>query len=151
MRVLFVCTGNICRSAFAEACLKDKLLKAQIPWQVESAGIHAVADHNADTTTIQAASTLGIDMSAHKARQINHQIAQKADLILCMDKGHLEFIRTFFHIASDRCHLLLNYPSHAFWGPREVADPYRHPLKKHVEMCQLVSKQIDRWIAKIED
>ena len=66
--ILVVCTGNICRSPTGEYCLKKELGPE---FEVMSAGLGALVDHPAHELSQKIALEHGIDMSAHRARQIN--------------------------------------------------------------------------------
>ena len=82
--ILVVCTGNICRSPTGEYCLKKELGP---DFEVMSAGLGALVDHPAHELSQKIALEHGIDMSAHRARQINLDILKWADLILVMENG----------------------------------------------------------------
>src|SRR3546814_20536419 len=80
-RILLVCIGNICRSPVAEA-----LLKQQFPDKtVSSAGLAALVGHPADNTAQEIANQDGLDLSAHRARQIKQTMFNAADPILVME------------------------------------------------------------------
>ena len=83
--ILVVCTGNICRSPTGEYLLKKGLGDG---YNVMSAGLGALVDHPAHEISQKIAMEHGIDMSAHRARQINLDILKWADLVLVMENGH---------------------------------------------------------------
>ena len=82
--ILVVCTGNICRSPTGEYLLKKEL---GADFNVMSAGLGALVDNPADKIAQKIALEHGVDMSAHRARQINLDILKWADLILVMENG----------------------------------------------------------------
>lgn len=91
VRVLFVCTGNICRSAFGEVCLASRL--AGVPGvQVTSAGVMALVDHPFDELMRQQAALLGLDGSGHRARQLTGRILKNADIVLVFGAEHVDWI-----------------------------------------------------------
>ncbi|MCI1661625.1 MAG: hypothetical protein LKI27_01810 [Actinomyces sp.] len=90
-RVLFVCTGNICRSAFAAASLRH-LLGPHSPVEVSSAGIMALAGHPMDGLMAAEAKRLGIEDTSHTARQLTGRHLKEAALVLVFGPEHAEWI-----------------------------------------------------------
>ncbi|HLO95814.1 MAG TPA: low molecular weight protein-tyrosine-phosphatase [Burkholderiaceae bacterium] len=126
LSVLMVCTGNICRSPTAEGVLRHRLralgLDGQV--QVESAGIQGWhAGEAPDPRSQEHASRRGYDLSTQRARAVRALDFEQADLILAMDRGHLQAL-------SQRCPpslrhklgLLLDHAPDGL-GP-DVPDPY---------------------------
>jgi len=93
-KVLFVCTGNICRSPTAEGVLRHLAKAAGVDLHVESAGTHDYHVGNApDARTQKHASGRGYDLSAQRARQVRKRDFEEFDLIVAMDRGHLEILQ----------------------------------------------------------
>lgn len=85
--ILTVCTGNICRSPYAEAALRHAL--ASTPgFQVASAGTGAVVGETTTDETEAAARRSGFSTAGHRARQLSRPIAASADLILTLTRDH---------------------------------------------------------------
>ena len=83
--IVMVCTGNICRSPYAEYALR-----AKAPYlAVSSAGLAAMVDQPADGTGFSVSKQRDVDMTGHVARQLRSEIVAGADLLLVMDDGHL--------------------------------------------------------------
>ncbi|MFW8745216.1 hypothetical protein ACOI9R_34320, partial [Mesorhizobium japonicum] len=83
-RILFVCTGNLCRSPFAELLLRRELAEAV----VASAGTHAAVGQPMDPDTAEPARGAGLDPSAHRARQLAVADIEGADLVLGLAREH---------------------------------------------------------------
>jgi protein-tyrosine phosphatase len=94
VRVLFVCTGNICRSPTAEGVLRGLSRKTGVAVHVESAGTH---DYHVgsppDRRALHHAKNRGYDLSAQRARQLRRRDFEEFDFIVAMDRGHLEILQ----------------------------------------------------------
>ena len=88
-RLLFVCSGNTCRSPLASVLAKREL--TELGWRVEvrSAGVAALHGEPASEGSLRAAVRHGLDLSAHKSRPVDAELVDWADLILVMSPGHL--------------------------------------------------------------
>jgi protein-tyrosine phosphatase len=116
--ILFVCTGNICRSPTAEAVLKHLAEKESLELHIESAGLgdwHV--GHPPDERAQRHARTRGYDLSALRARQVRSSDFEEFDLILAMDSGHL---RTLARLAPSEHRDKIRL----FAPDRDVPDPY---------------------------
>jgi low molecular weight protein-tyrosine phosphatase len=85
VRILFVCTGNLCRSALAEWYLRGRVGRAV---EVASAGVHAPPGYPMDPPTAQALAELGGDGTGHVSRRLVPEYVRAADLVLGAAAGH---------------------------------------------------------------
>ena len=138
--ILVVCTGNICRSPTGEYLLKKELGP---DFNVMSAGIGALVDNPAHETARKIAMQHGIDMSPHRARQINLDILRWADLILVMENGQkMELLRRYPWLEGK----VFRYgESHQV----DIPDPYRRPENAFVLAWNFISKLTPYWVEKI--
>lgn len=106
-KILFVCTGNTCRSPMAEA-LFNKMIKDENIADVSasSAGIAAYAGSPASENAISAAGELGADLSKHKARLITHKLIDGSDEIYCMSDSHAKALKGLFPEAEKKIKVL---------------------------------------------
>ncbi|MGI9584350.1 MAG: low molecular weight phosphotyrosine protein phosphatase, partial [Acidimicrobiia bacterium] len=116
-RVLFVCTGNICRSPLAEVMAADQFKDSGI--EFSSAGTIAYGgDPAADNSQI-VAEEYGLDLSAHRSRRLTADL--NPDLVFGMEQGHLNSSRRVFtDLPVGRIRLLDH--------PNAIADPYGYDL-----------------------
>ncbi|KAF0114404.1 MAG: protein-tyrosine phosphatase [Rhodospirillaceae bacterium] len=125
-RVLFVCTGNICRSPTAEGLFRAAVRGAGLLERIEvdSAGIDDwhVGD-GPDARAVAAARRRGIDISVLRARQVERADFSRFDLILAMDRGHLSALtRSCPRGSVDRLRLFLSFAPES--GDGDIPDPY---------------------------
>lgn len=121
MKVLFVCTGNTCRSPMAEGILKRIIKEKGLNMKVYSAGVAVYQGDRASRNSIKAMNNIGIDISEHQASQISHELIEDADLILTMSNSHKDFILSSFESSKDKTFTLLEY---AYKTDKNVADPF---------------------------
>ena len=108
--VLFVCTGNICRSPTAEALARRELARYPgAPIQLSSAGSHALEGNPAASRSMLAASSRGASLERHFARELTRRRVRAADLILCMAAEHRPFVLSYDRSASQRTFLLATF------------------------------------------
>ena len=133
--VLLVCTGNICRSPYAEAVFKKHLDNII---DVDSAGIAALADHDADATAASVALARGIDLSPHRGKQITRALVGKSDLILVMDQDHLQRLHKRYPESRGKSFKLAKLV-----GDKNIVDPHL----KSQSFFELVFDEIDAAVA----
>ena len=145
--ILIVCTGNICRSPMAEGVLKYKLNQAGLAHiQVNSAGTSGWDNQTPTSEAVQACSEIGIDISKLRSTPISEQIIQSADLILTMEKYHINEIIKLYN-AAEKLYLLGNF--HTDKPDIEIDDPYGMPIFYYQKILDLICQCSDRLIDKL--
>lgn len=122
--LLFVCTGNICRSPMAEWLLRKLLQDRPIPGvQVQSAGFIALPGNTATNLAMLVAKEHGVDLSQHRAQPLSASLIRDADLILVMEPGHRWELLYQRPDAASKIFLLRHFAPSGD-RDREIADPY---------------------------
>lgn len=122
-KIMFVCTGNTCRSAMAAALARralEELLPAGAEIQITSAGLAALPGDGASPGASKVLRERGIDLSGHRASPLSPQDIEKADLVLAMTTAHRDILCRLVPSRANRIHTLAEYGGAA----GDVSDPY---------------------------
>lgn len=138
-RILVVCIGNICRSPMAEAMLKHALPACS----VSSAGLGALVGHPAHPHARSLVSERGLDISAHRARQLASWMVKEADLVLVMDHMQKHHVESNFPVAKGKV-FRLGEPNRL-----DIADPYQHDIAAFQEAANLIAQNVSAWVGRI--
>lgn len=144
-KVLVVCVGNICRSPTGE-----HLLKSMLPHkQIASAGIgtqkSGLVGKGADAMASELAKEHGMSLEGHKAQQLTHALCLEYDLILVMEKGHVDAVCQIAPEARGKTMLF------AQWlDMKEIPDPYRKSHEAFEHAFELLKKSADSWVIKLK-
>ncbi len=149
--ILIVCTANICRSPVGEALLRDLLQKKGLDnWTVSSVGTWVQVERGAANNTIQLMAEQGFDLTTHRARMLEKRDLQEADLVLCMESGHVEALKAEFPAYGHKIYLLNEMIDRSY----SIQDPYRQPIEVFrimvEEIAEVFEKGLDRIIKLAE-
>ena len=144
-RVVFVCTGNTCRSPMAEGLLK-KMVEEQGAQMVNvtSAGTHAVDGQPANFLAISVSSMNEINLLKHRARLITKKIMERSDLIFALAQNHYDFLAAKFPKYIHKVHLLKNYAREEPLEEADVFDPIGAEGEVFREVFEDIKTELER-------
>lgn len=153
--ILFVCTGNTCRSSMAVAIAARLARERNMNVEVKSAGIAACQGTPASPEAVRAAAALGIDLKDHRARRLHEDMVAEADIVLTMTAAHRDYITGTYPGAAAKTMTLKEYVNRfegmeggSDGGPVEldISDPFGQSESVYhataAELSRLVEKAL---------
>lgn len=149
MKILFVCSANICRSALCEVVLRQKLKESGIRGvDVDSAGVHDYAGEARDATMRAYAQKAGYELTG-KSKCISQEMLDSADYIICMEHFHVvEVQKRLPYVRWNRIHLFNEF---CFEERTGLPDPsgdtgymYAYVLQRIIEGCSTIAWKISK-------
>ncbi|MBQ4644973.1 MAG: ribosomal protein S18-alanine N-acetyltransferase [Clostridia bacterium] len=137
-KIMFICSGNTCRSPLAEGLFKKYLKENNITdIEVGSAGVGAFPGDCVSINSILVAGNRGVDISEHRARNINPEHLLTTDLFFCMSDSHKQVLLR--HCDENKI-VVLNVP-----------DPYGRPIEIYEECAKMLESQFPQILERIQD
>ena len=127
----------------SEFLLRQRIEESGMAISVSSAGLVALLDHGADEKVIEVVTEAGVDISAHRARQLSGELVKENELILVMESWPQKEIEHLYPYALGRVHLF------GKWSDMEVEDPYKKSKEAFVEAFVKIDKACEEWCKKL--
>lgn len=144
MNITFICTGNICRSPFAEKLLQQISDKNGYNYSVTSMGTINKPGFSAPEDAIRIAAHYNVDLSAHTSRAMDIKTLMKSDYIFVMDKIHAEYVQNYYPMITTRMHLLAPYKKRGLFVAKNIPDPFKKGEKAFKKVYAEINKHIQR-------
>ena len=124
-KILFVCTGNSCRSVMAEGLFKKMTEGRSDEFETSSAGISAIDGFPASPETIKVMAAEGMDVSGHRSQRLKAELVRASDKIFVMEREHKDWILRFLPESKGKVFLLTEFhtPDYGSAGEVDIPDP----------------------------
>jgi glycine hydroxymethyltransferase len=142
--ILFICTGNVCRSPMAEGLFRHAV-HGRGEFRVLSAGLGAVNGQPPTPHSVTAMRELGIDISGQRSRQLTGDLVRQADFIFGMTHGHVDTIGLMYPQAAEKTFLLREFDESLEPYEKDISDPIGSPYQIYTG-CR---DQIEQGIASV--
>ncbi len=150
MKIMFVCTGNICRSAMADGMLRKIAIERKLDIEVYSCGIYAEDGDYATYNAIYVARNYNVDISTHRATNIRNSKIEEMDAILCATKSHKEAIINMYPNLKEKIYTMKEYAGIDNNGQdMDIKDPWGYDIEIYHNCIKEIEKCIEKIIKKI--
>lgn len=142
--ILFICTGNTCRSPMAEGIFR-KLSAGHPEWQAGSAGTSAWRGQEASPETLHVLQAHGVNFSCHESRPVTEELMENATDVYAMTESHLAALLANFPEHADKIRLVTCYTDN-----RSIADPIGCGQAAYNSVARQLTAAIQAIIARME-
>jgi protein arginine phosphatase len=145
MRILFVCTGNTCRSAIAEGLARKLIIERGLSdVELQSAGTSAWDGAAASDGALLVGIERSLDLGQHRAQTLTRELVRDADLVLAMGPHHLERIEALG--GAGKSYLLTDFASHGL-----SARPVNDPIGGELELYRATADELEEEVRRVFD
>ena len=144
MNLLFVCTGNTCRSPMAAAIMNKLAIENNIDVNIESAGMFATDGEKATPEAIEAIRKYEIDLESHLSQQITPELIEKSDLIVTMTEAHKMVLQD---MAKEKTCTLCELADIS----GDIEDPYGGDVEDYTEVADKLYIALTQLCNKLEE
>ncbi|MDR1157138.1 MAG: hypothetical protein LBK75_02360 [Oscillospiraceae bacterium] len=134
-QILFVCTGNTCRSPMAAGLFNVVAAREGLPVRAASCGISVFAPLPATPAAVRAAAHYGADISPHRAQPVAEELLSAADRVYCLTRGHLDVLELMFPAQADRLTML---------SAADIPDPFGGTDEEYTAVCRQIYQTVEK-------
>lgn len=151
MNILFVCTGNTCRSAMAEGLAKKIINEQQLNINVKSAGIFAFSGENASYNSIAIMKEYDVDILLHKSTMIQEVDLNTMDYIFCATQNHKSYIQGNYPEISTKVYTMKEFAEFNDYKINpDIKDPWGYDINSYRACAAEISICVEKIIERIK-
>ncbi len=140
-KLMFICTGNTCRSAMCQCIMRNLIKKYEISGiKVCSAGLN-VTEEKINSNAKIALKSLGINSGKFKAKQVTKEILFKQDLVICMTENQKNYLGNFKNV----------YTFNSLFQVGDIIDPYGQSLEVYLKTATLLQELCEKLIILLKE
>jgi len=144
-QILFVCTGNTCRSSMAKAIFDNFTQKESIAdLKAESAGTAALDGMRASDRAIEVMKEMGIDLSSHRSKKINEQIVDESSLILTMTRMHKMQVLNEYPRSQGKVYTLKEFADAKEGLSKDIGDPFGQSVEVYRNCANEIKAALEK-------
>ena len=153
-KIMFVCTGNICRSAMADKMLTKKAQEEKLDIEVYSSGTFAENGAYPTVEAIEVMEEYDVDLKKHRATNIKKYNLEKMDLVLCATTNHKNMVLQLYPNLTEKVFTMKEYVGETSEGT-DIKDPWGYGMQtflecaKEIDLC--VNKTLERILEDYKD
>jgi protein-tyrosine-phosphatase len=141
-QILFVCTGNLCRSPMAEYIFRHRM-GDDGRWEAQSAGVFAITGSRASSQAVDVLHEWKVDLRPHRSQPLTEDLVRQSELVVVMTTGHQREVLAQFPQAAEKVHLLTSFGTDS--DSPDIADP----IGLSVHVYRTIRDQIDSAMADL--
>lgn len=146
MNILFVCTGNTCRSCMAEAIAIKEAKDRNLDINIKSAGIYAALGQGASANAVEAMIEMNIDLSCHISTPVSEEILNSSDLILTMTSSHKRTLIFEYPSIKRKTYTLMEYVG----KDEDIVDPFGGNIDVYRRSAAQIRDAVKKLFLKLE-